>query len=220
MSLRWERILPLALLVSAVAGGLGAWIDHRRAPPRPAQSPDLSAPLNNPELKERGRRKLDQETAKALIVGLDALARMRLVDTPARTEAIGVLTMIQLATEDKLAESGAPSVALPLCPSGPLQPGGQPWSQACSQAWAPLGWTPDPRGVGSTAPAPRLLCRYMVVPDERGSMQALAICDEFNDGQVEIYQLLAQGSIQELDEAETSPFWSELNPDSLALEAD
>ncbi|MFT5583585.1 MAG: hypothetical protein ACI9VR_001163 [Cognaticolwellia sp.] len=214
------RFLPLALVVAGAAGGLGAWIEHRRAPPRPADQSTVGTPLGSPGLSEGSRRPLDEETAKALIVGLGALTRMRMLETPARNEAMGVLTNLQLAREEQLINSEGSAVALPLCPPGPLQPGGQPWPQSCTQAWAPFGWTPDPRGTGSKEPPPRLLCRYMVQPDAQGSMQAFAICDEFNDGELELYQVLAQGPIEEVDEPELSPFWLDLNPDSLASDAD
>lgn len=213
------RFLPLALIVAGLGGGLGVWIDASRTP-TPSAVPELNGPLNSPELSEGSGRPLDQETARAVIVGLKALTRMRLAETPARDEAMGVLTQLQLAREEQLINSEGSAVALPLCPAGPLQPGGQPWSQACTQAWAPFGWTPDRRGTGSKEPPPRMLCRYMVQPDAQGSMQAFAICDEFNDGRIELYQVLGQDPIEEVEEPELSPFWADLNADSLASTAD
>ena len=219
------RFLPLALIVAGLGGGLGVWIDASRTP-APSAVPELNGPLNSPELSEGSGRPLDQETARAVIVGLEALTEMRLKDAPAQREAYALLASIQRFNADRVAESGGPSTALPLCPQAPHVPGGQAWTPECSEAWdSSLGWSPKAlpgQGIGEP---PRTLCRYMVLPDERQQMQAFALCDEHNDGDIEIYQVAAQGPVLELDEPELSlafAYWSGdvQIPDSLASDAD
>lgn len=216
MSLRWGRVLPLALFVAGVLGGIGAWIDYRRAPPRSADFQDLGGPLNSPETSQGTRRDLDQETAKAVIIGLRGLTDMRLRAAPARNEAILLLGQIQAATQANLDNFGISATELPLCPTGPLSAQGKPWTTACKQAWAVLGWTPRASTMDGELPA--VLCRYMIQPDTQGDMQAFALCDEYSDGELEVYQVGPIGPVLALDEPEFSPPWARRDGEGLALD--
>ena len=216
MSLRWGRVLPLALFVAGVAGGIGAWVDYRRAPPRSADSQDLGGPLNSPETSQGTRRDLDQETAKAVIIGLRGLTEMRLRAAPARHEAMTLLLQIQAATQANLYNFGVSAMELPLCPTGPLSAKGNPWSTGCRQAWEVLGWIP--RGSPMDGELPAVLCRYMIQPDAQGDMQAFALCDEYSDGELEVYQVGPIGPVLALDEPEFSPPWARRNGNGLALD--
>jgi hypothetical protein len=148
---------------------------------------------------------LDQETAKAVIIGLRALTEMRQQEAPARNEAIRLLGQIQAATQANLDNFGISATELPLCPGAPLSAQGKPWTRGCKQAWAVLGWVPR---NGKDQELAKVLCRYMVVPDDPGGMQAFALCDEYSDGELEVYQVGATGPVIALDEPEFSPPWA------------
>jgi hypothetical protein len=188
-------------------------MDHRRAPVRISDTQDLSAPIGNPELRKGSRRDLDQETAKAVIVGLRALTEMRQRETPARNEAILLLGQIQAATQANLDHVGISATEFPLCPTGPLSAQGKPWTTACKQAWAVLGWVPQ---NGNDQELSKVLCRYMIHPDTQGDMQAFALCDEYSDGELEVYQVGPIGPVLTLEEPEFSPPWARRDGEGLA----
>jgi hypothetical protein len=158
-------------------------------------------------LSEGSQRDLDQETAKAVIVGLRALTEMRLKAAPARREARRVLREIQAASQANLANFGVTATELPLCPNGPLSPNGNYWSTGCRDAWAVLGWSPTLRRGQDGSRPPILLCRYMLLPNHVNEMQAFALCDEYSDGELEVYQVGLVGPVLALDEPEFSPPW-------------
>ena len=188
MSLRYERIIPLALLVSGLAGGLGAWIDHRRAPPRPAVSPALTEPLNRPKLSERSRRKLDQQTARALIVGLEALSIARSAESPTEREAKANLAQIRSAVMAYGVAFGLEELNLPSCPEAAPKAGAQPWTGDCAEQWGLLGWTPELDEEQDPDELPLTLCRYGAVGTGPLEFEVIATCAPGYGGAMEQYR--------------------------------
>lgn len=222
MSLRWERVLPVFLLGIGLAGGGMAWLRHRSAPPVPAQvSPEVGS-LPSPKAGDAESVVLGQETARALIIGLEALSEMRVKETPARQEAFKELARIQQAMAALAERDEALGEELPLCPEAPLpalgQSAAQPWAGGCAERWKALEWVPERSPRQALTDAPAVLCRYLLVPDSPDEVNAstwtaYASCDEHSDGEVEIYQVGPEGPILELEEPESAPTWPILGPE-------
>lgn len=184
------RVLPLALVIAGAAGGVGAWVEYRRAPPVIAEEVPVSETLGSPELSGgQGRRELDQYTARAVIIGLQALSAGSSLETPTANEAKTVLPQIRAAALAYGTAFGLEALDLPSCPEGPPQEGAKAWSGDCAAQWAVLGWTPPLDEGQDPEDVPETLCRYTAAGTGPLKVEIQALCAPGYGSTLERYQL-------------------------------